>query len=215
MARRTDPATRRRQILDAALRVFAQKGFHAARMEDIAQVAGLSKGAIYLYFENKEALIAAVLDDLYEPDLALLEALVQQRERSAQARLNEFIEHSAASSPEAPIRLAVLYEFYAMAMRPGTLGERIRSYYRRLYMLLRELLRQGHEAGEWHAPDPGAVAVTLLAQEEGYWVLSALLPDATPPREQWLALAHSILRGLVGPEGSSMSPSSSSSPAPS
>src|SRR5271165_3729376 len=42
------------EILDAAVAVFAEKGFAAARMEDIAKRAGVTKGTIYLYFEGKE-----------------------------------------------------------------------------------------------------------------------------------------------------------------
>jgi AcrR family transcriptional regulator len=48
------------EILDAALQVFAEKGFAAARMEDIAARAGVTKGTIYLYFENKDAVFKAL-----------------------------------------------------------------------------------------------------------------------------------------------------------
>ncbi|HEY0107821.1 MAG TPA: TetR/AcrR family transcriptional regulator [Rhizomicrobium sp.] len=58
--------TRRKQarpgeILDAALKVFAAKGFAAARMDDIARQAGVTKGTIYLYFENKEAVFKSLV----------------------------------------------------------------------------------------------------------------------------------------------------------
>ena len=49
------------QILDAAITVFARDGFDEARMEDIAVQANLSKGAVYLYFKSKDAIIAAIL----------------------------------------------------------------------------------------------------------------------------------------------------------
>ena len=44
---------RKKQILDAAMTVFAQKGFHQARMDDIVEQSGLSKGTIYWYFKSK------------------------------------------------------------------------------------------------------------------------------------------------------------------
>jgi len=59
--RRRRPETRPDEILDAALAVFSEKGFAAARVEDVATRAGLSKGAVYLYFDSKEALIAALV----------------------------------------------------------------------------------------------------------------------------------------------------------
>lgn len=51
---------RRRQILEAALACFAEKGFRKTTMRDICRAAGLSTGAVYSYFENKEVLIQAL-----------------------------------------------------------------------------------------------------------------------------------------------------------
>lgn len=56
-----DPA-KREQILDGAWRVFKQKGFDAASMNDITREAGVSKGTIYVYFQNKDDLFAALID---------------------------------------------------------------------------------------------------------------------------------------------------------
>jgi AcrR family transcriptional regulator len=55
------PEERPKQILDAALAVFAERGLAAARLEDIAKLAGVSKGTIYLYFANKEELFRGVV----------------------------------------------------------------------------------------------------------------------------------------------------------
>jgi AcrR family transcriptional regulator len=55
------PEERPKQILDAALAVFAERGLAAARLEDIAKRAGVSKGTIYLYFDNKEELFRGVV----------------------------------------------------------------------------------------------------------------------------------------------------------
>ena len=60
--RRRRPEARPDEILDAALSVFAEQGFTAARVEDIARRAGLSKGAVYLYFPSKEAMLNALVE---------------------------------------------------------------------------------------------------------------------------------------------------------
>ena len=49
-----------KKILEAARSVFAEKGYHDARMEDIAEMVGVSKRTLYLYFTNKEELFAAI-----------------------------------------------------------------------------------------------------------------------------------------------------------
>ncbi|OYV74472.1 MAG: hypothetical protein B7Z72_00065, partial [Gemmatimonadetes bacterium 21-71-4] len=55
------PEERPRQILDAAFATFAEHGLAAARLDDIAKRAGVSKGTIYLYFQSKEELFRAVV----------------------------------------------------------------------------------------------------------------------------------------------------------
>lgn len=55
-------AARREQILDAAVKVFAQKGFHLTTIKDIAKEANLAEGTIYNYFENKTALLIGILE---------------------------------------------------------------------------------------------------------------------------------------------------------
>jgi len=59
-------AARRKQILDAATQVFAEKGFHRATIKDIARVAGIGDGTIYTYFASKDEVLLAVLDRLNE-----------------------------------------------------------------------------------------------------------------------------------------------------
>lgn len=60
------------EIVEAAFDVFGEKGFAAARLDDIAARAGVSKGALYLYFETKEALFRAVVQDMVAPNVASL-----------------------------------------------------------------------------------------------------------------------------------------------
>jgi TetR/AcrR family fatty acid metabolism transcriptional regulator len=59
-------AARRKQILDAATQVFAEKGFHRATVKEIARVAGIADGTIYTYFASKAEVLLAVLDRLNE-----------------------------------------------------------------------------------------------------------------------------------------------------
>lgn len=56
--------TKRKQILDTALNLFSDSGFHATSISKIAQEAGISKGLMYNYFESKEALLFAIVDEI-------------------------------------------------------------------------------------------------------------------------------------------------------
>lgn len=76
-----EPKFRRRkadrpdEIVAAALAVFAEKGFAAAKLDEIARRAGVSKGALYLYFETKEDLFRAVVGRAIAPNIVLLKAM--------------------------------------------------------------------------------------------------------------------------------------------
>ena len=65
---------KRRRILDAALRVFSEKGFHNATISEVANEAHVGKGTVYLYFDGKESLLVQIFDDLVD---LLIEAFDQ------------------------------------------------------------------------------------------------------------------------------------------
>jgi len=69
-------ADRPGEIVQAAMAVFAEKGFAAARLDEIAARAGVSKGALYLYFETKEDLFRAVVEQVISPNVQAVRALI-------------------------------------------------------------------------------------------------------------------------------------------
>lgn len=72
---RRRPEARPAEILAAALEVFAARGFHSARLEEVAKKAGVSKGALYLYFETKADLFRAVVRDAISPNIERVKAM--------------------------------------------------------------------------------------------------------------------------------------------
>lgn len=69
---------RPREICDAALEVFAEKGFAAAKLDEIARRAGVSKGTLYLYFKDKEDLFRAVVRSAIAPNIQAITAVIGQ-----------------------------------------------------------------------------------------------------------------------------------------
>lgn len=69
---------RPREICAAALEVFAEKGFAAAKLDEIAKRAGVSKGTLYLYFKDKEQLFRAVVRDTVVPNVDMLRGTIIQ-----------------------------------------------------------------------------------------------------------------------------------------
>ncbi|WP_312620524.1 TetR/AcrR family transcriptional regulator, partial [Agrobacterium pusense] len=73
------------QILDAAFEEFTKRGFTATRVEDIADRVGVTKGTVYVYFETKEALFAAMIEHVGRPFQEAFEAY----ERTSDDRVEE------------------------------------------------------------------------------------------------------------------------------
>jgi len=74
---RRDPEARRQAILEAALAVFTAEGFAAARLDHVAERAGVAKGTIYLHFKDKQDLFEQMVREAVSPVIARLEALAQ------------------------------------------------------------------------------------------------------------------------------------------
>jgi AcrR family transcriptional regulator len=84
---RRDPEARRQAILEAALAVFAEEGFAAAKLDDVADRAGVAKGTIYLHFKDKQDLFEQMVREAVSPVITHLEALAQLPEMPAHAVL--------------------------------------------------------------------------------------------------------------------------------
>jgi AcrR family transcriptional regulator len=88
-ARRKD--ARPQEILDAALEVFAEKGFAAARMDEVARRAGVTKGTIYLYFPSKEELFKSLVQEAIGGTLAQVAAYAENFDGSARELLSSVL----------------------------------------------------------------------------------------------------------------------------
>jgi len=82
---------KREKILSAAVRVFASRGYHEARISDVAKAAGVADGTIYLYFDSKEELLVKLFEDRVERLLARLRAELP-KEPTAAARVRRIVE---------------------------------------------------------------------------------------------------------------------------
>src|SRR6266508_381280 len=85
------PEARPEEILDAAFAVFGESGFARAKIDDVARLAGVSKGTVYLYFDSKESLFRELVRAKVVASLAEAEAFVQTYDGSARALLVELI----------------------------------------------------------------------------------------------------------------------------
>ena len=196
MSPRPDVSTERKnQILNAAMRVFARRGFHKARMDDIAAESHLSKGALYLYFRSKDAIIQALARKLFDVELRALRRAASER-RPAPARLRALARHVLDSISLWQPFLPVLHEFYAFATRPGPVRTALQDYYRQYSQALAALITEGIERGELCPGDPNLLARTVIAQFEGLLLLWVVAPQTFDLSTQWLPMAEHLIHSM-------------------
>jgi TetR/AcrR family transcriptional regulator, fatty acid metabolism regulator protein len=138
------PADKRRQILDAAVRVFARQGFHATRVSDIADEAGVAYGLVYHYFNSKDD----VLNELFIERWSLLLAAIEETDRAGAsprdklAAVATFIFESYRHDPE--LMKVIIVEVTRAA---NSFGQTHLEEIRRAYQSIAKIVEEGQAAG--------------------------------------------------------------------
>ena len=183
------------QILNAATEVLAQKGFYKARMDDIAAQARLSKGALYLYFKSKDAIITALLDRIFQREMSALSDL-QSADGTALERL-ERLTNTITSDVQTWLRIVpVAYVFLGLIFRNKTVQQAFRQYLRTYVNLVTPIIQQGIEHGEFRPQDPVEIALALGAIYEGTILLWVYDPERVDVEKQIRSGVQLVLNGL-------------------
>jgi AcrR family transcriptional regulator len=188
--------TRRRQILDAAEKVFVARGIDKARMDDIVEESGLSKGALYWYFKSKDAIIRAVVDRVFISELREIEALVLA-EGSASGRLVQFVEFAVREYKRFEKMLPLAYEFVALAARNKTVRKTVILYFDRYKTIIADIIQQGVDRGEFKPCDADIVALSIISMYEGMAMLWFIEPSLVDWDVMGLEPIKTILTGLI------------------
>jgi AcrR family transcriptional regulator len=156
---------RRRELLDVALSVFAQRGYHQTRISDIIEAAQVARGTFYLYFESKHAIFAALLDDvLGRIRGAVVGVELGSGAPSLRAQIHGTLVRLLSLVREEPaLSRLVLRE--AVGLDP-TIDEKLSSFYDELHRWLTDALLNGQALGLLRPFDPTLVAWTILGSVE-------------------------------------------------
>ena len=192
---------RPREICAAALQVFAEKGFAAAKLDEIAKRAGVSKGTLYLYFKDKEDLFRAVVRDSIAPNVEAIISTIS----SVQSRFADVVPMFLAGFAEREARLPLGAVAKIVIGESRNFPELARVWHdevaSKAIAALAGLVKRAQERGEVRTGDPRLYAFSLM----GPMVLGALWRETlVPAGGQTLDLAklarqhaETVLRGLL------------------
>jgi AcrR family transcriptional regulator len=157
---------RKNQILDAATIVFADAGFNHARMDDIADQSGLSKGAIYWYFKSKDEIIIAILARMFEREFRDLESILDTT-GSATERLEIIIDRTLDDIDHLLGLIPITFEFLALAFREKAVQDTFTKYFKGYLDILVPILESGIKSGEFRSINTIDTAIAMGAIFEG------------------------------------------------
>ena len=192
---------RPREICTAALDVFAEKGFAAARLDEIARRAGVSKGTLYLYFKDKEDLFRAVVRDTVAPNIEVIRASLAGAEMTFADVIRLFLPRFAEITGRVPVGAVakmVIGESRNFPELAKVWHDHVAS---RAIGMIAELIERAQARGEVRPGDPRLHAFTLM----GPMVLGLLWRETLQPAGgaaldlEALARQHaeSVLGGLL------------------
>ncbi len=195
MTRHLPEAERRGQILRAARGVFIESGFLAARVEDVARRARLSKGAVYFYFDSKRAIFDALVDE----ELAHTESFLEEAQRDTRPAAIKLVDLGKKyldyfAGLKSPPRFFMLMS--EMAIRDEALRERVTRVHEHFVGGIASVVEQGIEEGIFAAYDTRAVALMMKAIIDGLAGHSAvgIRPDVERLSNDGIRM---ILNGLL------------------
>jgi AcrR family transcriptional regulator len=184
------------EIIEAAKRVFAEKGFNDATVDDVAEAAGVAKGTIYLYFPSKREIFVEAV----RQGIIALHAETARRVNAAETtedKLRAFIETRMDFS-ESDREFYRLYyaEYSNLLTSPAMVGKEFQDLYERQAEALERVLTNGIKRGEVRKTNPHAVARLVYDTTRGAIAQRILGWSRRSPREDADLVFEVLWRGI-------------------
>lgn len=188
-------AERKAQILEGAKKVFAKLGFERARVDDIAEESGLSKGTLYWYFDSKDAIITAIMDQFFARELSQVRELMDA-EVSAKEKLLMFTHFAAEDIVKMQPLMPILFEYWSLLLRRKKVKQVLSNYYKSILEIMVPIIERGIEQGEFRQVDAISVAIAIGAVFEGIIVLWGAAPEIVNLREHIEVGVRLVIEGI-------------------
>ena len=197
MSPRPDVSNERKtQILNAAETVFNQKGLDSARMDDIAEETGLSKGTLYRYYKSKDELIFAILERLFNREFKQLTSLKAEGMSTYDQIMH--MTDLVIKDAMALIHLnPIVYSFLSIAFRNKLVQKSLKVYINKYMEIFTPIIQRGIDSGEFRALDASEIAIAGGAIIEGTILLWVYDNDLVNPEYHIRRGMQLLLEGVL------------------
>ena len=186
----------REHLLAAAAQVFAERGFHGATLDEVARVAGFTKGAVYSNFASKDDLFLALFKANYEREMEGLVSILGSSRVPPGDRLADFVALIQKESAQASSTSLLYQEFWLYAARNPAARERLVAIDEEAVHALADLLRRERRHGGLEPLDDAErTARVIEVLFRGIGLLRGMQPDVVD--DEFLEAAiEFVARGL-------------------
>ncbi len=160
-------AERKQQIYQAALACFNRKGYYQTTMDDIVVESGLSKGALYWYFDSKKALFISLLEDFMAPMGQEWETIAADQSLTAAEKLRRTLGLFGDQFDDMVDFFGLVIEAWAQTHFDDDVQQLTREMYRPYQALMIRILEEGLARGEFQVADVAATSVIILTLFDG------------------------------------------------
>ena len=166
MAENLPKEERKSQIMDAAMKVFTQKGYANARVDDIVRASGLSKGAIYHHYEDKEDIFLSLIDH-WETQTFPSFYSRDGKERSASDTLRFFANEIIKVFKSRSYVFHAEVEFWSLSNQDDEVRYRSQQLYEKIINLFELVINKGIRNKEFISVDTRTAAIYILSVFQG------------------------------------------------
>jgi len=167
----------RHNIMEAAIRLFAEKGFFTTRVEDIARRARVAKGTVYLYFKDKPSLYVGIIDHNFQDAITMLKQ-IRDQDRPAEEKLaivaRDWLKYMGRFRLQLDMTVFNNLNLTKTIMRKFHQQAVLRI--QEIHALLADIIRQGVDRGEFRAIDPVIAAHCFLNMIQSLFTVHMFLP---------------------------------------
>jgi len=156
------PDERPQEILDAALAVFAERGYRNTRLEDVGEAAGVTKGAIYHYFANKEDLLLRAIEQRSEEAFGRIEEILRDKTAPVSTRLRLVVRRWFGSISKERLAVVTLLLQGIAHEAPDAFRRWLAGGPTASTRLIATLVREGQTRGEFRPDADADVAARML-----------------------------------------------------
>lgn len=198
MPKIVDREARKKEILNAAMKVLAEKGAEVMKISDVAVAANIGKGTVYEYFDSKDDIINAIFMHWAEENEAAIGRKLL-RIHDPREKLIVFMRSNIDILEKSGDMVAIIFDFWSRGIRDQAVHQKnwLKEMYHDYVLAMAGIIEEGMRQGVFRQVDAVPLAAAILGSLDGLAIQYVIKPDDVTLARKIDALVDGVLNGLA------------------